>query len=96
MLVFLLTTLLIFLLLQKKESLEMASGLVNVVGVQAVTVFIPAFVVHTTQGINSYICRRCHIEIMVFSIGTFSEFGISLYLQLEVVFPGGHVGSAYT
>ncbi|XP_064472024.1 uncharacterized protein LOC135386181 isoform X2 [Ornithodoros turicata] len=41
-------------------------------GVQAIIVFLPAFVVHTTQGINNYIFRRCHVEIIVFSIGTFS------------------------
>ncbi|KAH7945676.1 hypothetical protein HPB49_013754 [Dermacentor silvarum] len=41
------------------------------IGVQAITVFMPAFVVHTTQGINNYIFRRCHMEIVFFSLGTF-------------------------
>ncbi|KAK8788106.1 hypothetical protein V5799_022118 [Amblyomma americanum] len=44
-------------------------------GLQAIAVFMPAFVVHTTQGINSYIFRRCHIEIIIFCIGVF---GITL------------------
>ncbi|XP_075550223.1 sperm-specific sodium:proton exchanger-like [Dermacentor variabilis] len=47
------------------------------IGVQAITVFMPAFVVRTTQGINNYIFRRCHIEIVIFSLGTF---GITLAL----------------
>ncbi|KAL1479248.1 hypothetical protein MTO96_052005 [Rhipicephalus appendiculatus] len=45
--------------------------MVAVVGVQAIRAFVPVFVVHTTQGINNYIFRRCHVEIMVFSIETF-------------------------
>ncbi|XP_075749275.1 sperm-specific sodium:proton exchanger-like [Rhipicephalus microplus] len=39
------------------------------IGVQALTAFMPAFVVHTTQGINNYIFRRCHMEIIFFSLG---------------------------
>ncbi|XP_049524957.1 uncharacterized protein LOC119456640 [Dermacentor silvarum] len=52
--------------------LRRSSGLVIKIGIQAIRAFLPAFVVHTTQGINNYIFRRCHVEIMVFSIGTFS------------------------
>ncbi|XP_075549515.1 sperm-specific sodium:proton exchanger-like isoform X2 [Dermacentor variabilis] len=52
------------------------------IGVQAITVFMPAFVVHTTQGINNYIFRRCHIEITIFSLGTF---GITLALATVFV-----------
>ncbi|KAH6930946.1 hypothetical protein HPB50_021060 [Hyalomma asiaticum] len=52
------------------------------IGVQAITVFMPAFVVHTTQGINNYIFRRCHVEIVVFSLGTF---GISLAMATMFV-----------
>ncbi|XP_072144445.1 sperm-specific sodium:proton exchanger-like [Dermacentor andersoni] len=52
------------------------------IGVQAITVFMPAFVVRTTQGINNYIFRRCHIEIVIFSLGTF---GITLALATMFV-----------
>ncbi|KAH7945464.1 hypothetical protein HPB49_011166 [Dermacentor silvarum] len=52
--------------------LRRSSGLVAKIGIQAIRAFLPAFVVHTTQGINNYIFRRCHVEIMVFSIGTFT------------------------
>ncbi|KAL1424524.1 hypothetical protein MTO96_020073 [Rhipicephalus appendiculatus] len=52
------------------------------IGVQALTAFMPAFVVHTTQGINNYIFRRCHIEIIFFSLGTF---GISLAMATVFV-----------
>lgn len=56
-------------------SREQADYALKAVGAQAITAFVPAFVVHTTQGINNYIFRRCRIEIMVFSVGTFSELG---------------------
>ncbi|KAL1483928.1 hypothetical protein MTO96_012092 [Rhipicephalus appendiculatus] len=52
------------------------------IGVQALTAFMPAFVVHTTQGINNYIFRRCHIEIIFFSLGTF---GITLAVSTVFV-----------
>ncbi|KAH8022616.1 hypothetical protein HPB51_000916 [Rhipicephalus microplus] len=52
------------------------------IGVQALTAFMPAFVVHTTQGINNYIFRRCHMEILLFSLGTF---GISLAMATVFV-----------
>ncbi|XP_065285634.1 sperm-specific sodium:proton exchanger-like [Dermacentor albipictus] len=68
---FLLTTVLLCLM-SLTGSLRRSSGLVAGVGVQAIRAFLPAFVVHTTQGINNYIFRRCHVEIMVFSVGTFS------------------------
>ncbi|KAL1479243.1 hypothetical protein MTO96_052008, partial [Rhipicephalus appendiculatus] len=69
--VYLLTTLLLCLM-SLTGPLRRNSGMVAVVGVQAIRAFVPVFVVHTTQGINNYIFRRCHVEIMVFSIGTFS------------------------
>ncbi|XP_077485323.1 uncharacterized protein LOC144095467 [Amblyomma americanum] len=50
-------------------------------GLQAIAVFMPAFVVHTTQGINSYIFRRCHIEIIIFCIGVFGTTPLSAYRQ---------------
>ncbi|XP_077564822.1 sperm-specific sodium:proton exchanger-like [Haemaphysalis longicornis] len=52
------------------------------IGVHAIVIFMPAFVVHTTQGINNYIFRRCHIEIMVFCMGTF---GITLFIAYVFV-----------
>ncbi|XP_077485276.1 uncharacterized protein LOC144095396 [Amblyomma americanum] len=69
--VLLLTTLLLCFM-SSSGTLRRSGGLIAVVGVQAIRAFVPAFVVHTTQGINNYIFRRCHVEIMVFSIGTFS------------------------
>ncbi|KAL3251108.1 hypothetical protein MRX96_055250 [Rhipicephalus microplus] len=69
--VYLLTTLLLCLM-SLTGPLRRNSGTVAAVGVQAIRAFVPVFVVHTTQGINNYIFRRCHVEIMVFSIGTFS------------------------
>ncbi|KAH6931565.1 hypothetical protein HPB50_025262 [Hyalomma asiaticum] len=69
--VYLLTTLLLCLM-SLTGPLRRSSGTVTAVGVQAIRAFLPVFVVHTTQGINNYIFRRCHVEIMVFSIGTFS------------------------
>ncbi|XP_054926218.1 uncharacterized protein [Dermacentor andersoni] len=69
--VFLLTTVLLCLM-STTGPLRRSSGLEAAVGVQAIRAFLPAFVVHTTQGINNYIFRRCHVEIMVFSVGTFT------------------------
>ncbi|XP_072144420.1 sperm-specific sodium:proton exchanger-like [Dermacentor andersoni] len=69
--VFLLTTVLLCLM-SMTGPLRRSSGLVTGIGVQAIRAFLPAFVVHTTQGINNYIFRRCHVEIMVFSVGTFT------------------------
>nr|XP_054926220.1 uncharacterized protein LOC126530340 [Dermacentor andersoni] len=71
--VFLLTTVLLCLM-SMTGPLRRSSGLVTGIGVQAIRAFLPAFVVHTTQGINNYIFRRCHVEIMVFSVGAFSTF----------------------
>lgn len=68
----LLITTLLLCTMSKTGALRRSGSLINVVGVQAIRAFVPAFVVHTTQGINNYIFRRCHVEIMVFSIGTFS------------------------
>ncbi|XP_070394150.1 uncharacterized protein [Dermacentor albipictus] len=69
--VFLLTTVLLCLM-SMTGPLRRSSGLESAVGVQAIRAFLAAFVVYTTQGINNYIFRRCHIEIMVFSVGTFT------------------------
>ncbi|CAN7937778.1 unnamed protein product, partial [Ixodes hexagonus] len=79
MLVFVVTLLLVLPLVHVRKSFRMASGLVGMVGTHAIKVFVPAFVVHATQGINNYIFRRCYLEIMVFSIGTFSATVIMAY-----------------
>ncbi|XP_070394038.1 uncharacterized protein [Dermacentor albipictus] len=60
-----------------RAPLQQSSRLVAVMGVQAIRAFLPAFVVLTTEGINNYIFRRCHVEITVFSIGTFSILNVS-------------------
>ncbi|CAN7981238.1 unnamed protein product, partial [Ixodes pacificus] len=78
-LVFLLTLLAVSPLVHARKSFRMASGLVGNVGMHAIKVFVPAFVVHATQGINNYIFRRCYLEIMVFCIGTFSATAILAY-----------------
>ncbi|KAL1479245.1 hypothetical protein MTO96_052010 [Rhipicephalus appendiculatus] len=37
---------------------------------QVLMVFVPAATVYATQGINHFIFRRCHREILVFAVGT--------------------------
>ncbi|XP_077564299.1 sperm-specific sodium:proton exchanger-like [Haemaphysalis longicornis] len=64
--VFVLTTLVL-----STTSKNQTRILESAIGLQAIRLFVPAFVVHTTQGINNYIFRRCQVEIMVFSVGTF-------------------------
>ncbi|XP_064470464.1 uncharacterized protein LOC135385200 isoform X2 [Ornithodoros turicata] len=79
--VYILTTALISSMVKTSgETITMSKGFLGAVGSQAIKVFVPAFVVHTTQGINSYIFRRCHLEIIVFSIGTFSMTAVMTYL----------------
>ncbi|XP_054926248.1 sperm-specific sodium:proton exchanger-like isoform X2 [Dermacentor andersoni] len=94
--VFLLTTVLLCLM-SMTGPLRRSSGLEAAVGVQAIRAFLPAFVVHTTQGINNYIFRRCHVEIMVFSVGTFKYYDVLLFPvqnQLVAVVVGCALGAA--
>ncbi|XP_064472111.1 uncharacterized protein LOC135386228 [Ornithodoros turicata] len=87
--VYILTTVLICSLVMMKgageRTFKVSTGVVGLVGTQAIRIFVPAFVVHSTQGINSYIFRRCRFEIMVFSIGTFSISAGMAYLYARKI-----------